>query len=185
MSDSCRVHNRRQFLTRIGLAGSAVALLPACEYVTWRGKDFVPFDFDVAQPTFAALAKVMEKGLAALPHGALQASVVAILIGVGFELLLAVRKRNDQGELVSRFWWVPIPSALGFALILPAPLNLGIAVGSVISAVWARLAPGAKGSFELYGAPLASGLVAGEAMVGAILLPALAVAVEWLHGLMA
>lgn len=128
----------------------------------------------------AALAKVMEKGLDHLPHGALQASVVAILIGVVFELLLAARRRDGDGQLVSRFWWVPIPAALGFALILPGSLNLGIALGSVVSAVWAKLSPGEHGSFARYGAPLASGLVAGEAMIGAILLPALAILLQWL-----
>ena len=71
-------------------------------------------------------------------------------------------------------------AALGFALILPASLNIGIACGSMISAVWGRFSPGEKGSFGQYGTPLASGLVAGEAMVGAILLPALAAVMDLL-----
>ena len=136
----------------------------------------------LAAPTglkIATLAIVMEKGLSFLPHGALQASIIAIFIGVFFELLLAFKKTNEQGHEVSRFWIVPIPAALGFALILPASLNIGMAVGSVISAVWQRFSPGEEGSFGLYATPLASGLVAGEAMVGSILMPALATVMEF------
>ena len=135
----------------------------------------------LAAPTglkIATLAIVMEKGLSYLPHGALQASIIAIFIGVLFELLLAFKKTNEQGHEVSRFWFVPIPAALGFALILPASLNIGMAVGSVISAVWRKFSPGEGGAFGHYAAPLASGLVAGEAMVGSILLPALAALME-------
>jgi uncharacterized oligopeptide transporter (OPT) family protein len=135
----------------------------------------------LAAPTglkIATLAIVMEKGLSYLPHGALQASVIAIFIGVFFELLLAFKKTNEKGHEVSRFWFVPIPAALGFALILPASLNIGMAIGSVISAVWSRFAPDEGQSFDLYATPLASGLVAGEAMVGSILLPALASLME-------
>ncbi len=130
----------------------------------------------LAAPTglkIATLAIVMEKGLAFLPHGALRASVIAIFIGIIFEMLLAFKKTNERGHEVSRFWFVPIPAALGFALILPASLNIGIAVGSVVSAVWHQFSPEEGGSFGHYAAPLASGLVAGEAMVGSILLPAL------------
>jgi len=131
----------------------------------------------LAAPTglkIATLAIVMEKGLSFLPHGALQASVIAIFIGVFFELMLSFKRTNEKGHEVSRFWFIPIPAALGFALILPASLNIGMALGSVISAVWNRFSPDEGGSFDHFATPLASGLVAGEAMVGAILMPALA-----------
>jgi hypothetical protein len=138
----------------------------------------------LAAPTglkIATLAIVMEKGISYLPYGALNASIIAIFIGVFFEMMLAFKKTNEKGHEVSRFWFIPIPAALGFALILPASLNIGIAIGSMISAVWSRFSPDENGSFGLYGTPLASGLVAGEAMVGAILLPALAAVMELLR----
>jgi len=138
----------------------------------------------LAAPTglkIATLAIVMEKGLSYLPYGALQASVAAIVIGILFELLLAFKKCDDKGNKTSRFWIVPIPAALGFALILPASLNIGIAIGSVISYVWSRFAPDEDGSFWRYGTPLASGMVAGEAIVGSILLPALATLLEFVR----
>ncbi|GEM_PF-674416 len=138
----------------------------------------------LAAPTglkIASLAIVMEKGLSALPHGALTASLIAGLIGILFELMLMVRKRDSRGEIMkdengntgARFWWIPIPSALGFALILPPPLTLGLAFGSVVAATWRKFSPSENGSYGLFCAPLAAGFVAGEAMVGAILLPVL------------
>lgn len=123
----------------------------------------------------ATLAIAMERGLGYLPHGALAASKVGIVLGVLFELLHAVPKKEGEG---SRFWFVPIPAALGFALILPPSLNIAIALGAVIAAVWRKAAPGDDGSFERYAAPLASGLIAGEAVVGSILMPAVAMLLE-------
>jgi uncharacterized oligopeptide transporter (OPT) family protein len=139
----------------------------------------------LAAPTglkIATLAIVMEQGLHFLPRGALNASLIAIVLGIVFELLLAIRKRDAKGNEVRRFWWIPVPAALGFALILPASLNIGMAVGSMISAVWRQLSPNEDGAFELYATPLASGLVAGEAMVGSILIPALIMLTEFLKG---
>ena len=48
----------------------------------------------------------------------------------------------------------------------------------MIAAVWRKVAPGPEGSYESYAAPLASGLIAGEAVVGSILMPALAMLLE-------
>lgn len=138
----------------------------------------------LAAPTglkIATLAIVMEKGLSYLPHGALTASAAAIIIGVLCEVLLAFKKTNEKGHEVSRFWFVPIPAAVGFALILPASLNIGTAIGSVISAVWNKFSPDEGGSFDLYATPMASGLVAGEAIVGSILMPALAAAMQFFN----
>ncbi len=128
----------------------------------------------------ATLAIVMERGLGYLPHGALLASKIAIAVGIAFELLLAVRKKTESGDEVSRFWFVPIPAALGFALILPPALNIALALGAVIAAVWRKASPAHGGSYEAYAAPLASGMIAGEAVVGSILLPALAMLLELL-----
>jgi len=136
----------------------------------------------------ASLAIVMEKGLAALPHGALTASIIAGMIGIVFELLLAMRKRDRAGNLlrdaqgnpIQRFGWVPIASAVGFALILPPALTLALATGSVISGAWRTFSTDKDGSYTLFAAPLAAGLVAGEAIVGGILLPVLGVILELL-----
>ncbi|PIU17778.1 MAG: hypothetical protein COT18_12195 [Elusimicrobia bacterium CG08_land_8_20_14_0_20_59_10] len=177
------------------LGGKFKTLILAQLMVIPIGAILTPFMFNMLERTYgiglepgqlaaptglkiATLAIVMEKGLSFLPHGALQASIIAVFIGVFFELLLAFKKTNEQGHEVSRFWMVPIPAALGFALILPGSLNIGIAIGSVISAVWRQFSLGEGGAYEHYAAPLASGLIAGEAMVGSIMMPALAVLMQ-------
>ncbi len=177
------------------LGGKFKTLILAQLIVIPIGAILTPFMFNILEKTYgiglnpgqlaaptglkiATLAIVMEKGLSFLPHGALRASLIAIFIGVFFELLLAFKKTNEKGHEVSRFWFVPIPAALGFALILPASLNIGMAVGSVISAVWSRFSPEEHGSFGLYATPLASGLVAGEAMMGSIMMPALTALIQ-------
>lgn len=181
------------------LGGKFKTLILAQLIVIPIGAMLTPFMFNMLQRTYgiglnpgqlaaptglkiATLAIVMEKGLSFLPHGAMQASLIAIVIGVLFELLLAVKKRDAKGVETSRFWLVPIPAALGFALILPASLNIGMAVGSVATAVWNRFSREEGGSFELYATPLASGLVAGEAMMGSILMPALAALMQLVNG---
>lgn len=133
----------------------------------------------------ASLAIVMEGGVAALPYGALPASILAALFGILSELLLMVKKRDAAGKVAldengntsSRFWWVPIPSAFGFALILPPSLSISFAVGSVITAVWRQFSTTSDGTQATFGAPLAAGMVAGEAIVGGIVLPVLALLV--------
>jgi hypothetical protein len=178
------------------LGGKFKTLILAQLFMIPIGALLTPFMFNMMERTYgiglnpgqlsaptglkiATLAIVMEKGLSYLPHGAVTASIIAIIVGIIFELLLSVRKINEKGQEVARFWWVPIPAALGFSLILPASLNIGTALGSVFSAVWNKFAPEEGGSFDLYATPMASGLVAGEAMVGSILMPALLAVMEW------
>lgn len=171
------------------LGGKFTTLILAQLIVLPIGALLTPLVFNVLQSTYgiglepgqlaaptglkiAALALVMEQGINYLPQGALFASVVGIFIGVIFELLLSTHRR--------RFGFIPIPAALGFALILPAQLNIAVAIGSVISAAWRHFSPEKDGTYELYAAPLASGFIAGEAIVGSILLPALALLVQFL-----
>lgn len=128
----------------------------------------------------ASLAMVMEKGIAALPSGALEASIIAIVLGVGVEFLLSLRTKAADGNDIQRFPWLPVPAAVGFALILPPTITIALAVGSVISAAWRAFSPGEDGSYGRFAAPMAAGLIAGEAMVGAILIPVLVLLTQFL-----
>jgi hypothetical protein len=179
------------------LGGRFKTLILAQLIVIPVGAFLTPLVFDILQRTYgiglnpgqlsaptglkiATLAIVMEKGLGYLPYGALQASIYAILIGVVFELLLSIRRKTADGGEKAVFPWVPIPAAFGFALILPPSLTIATSLGCVIAAVWKKFSEKQGGAFDLYAAPVASGLIAGEAMVGSILMPALAMLLEWL-----
>lgn len=173
------------------LGGSFKSLLIAQMIVLPVGAILTPLCFDLMADTYgigfgegqlsaptglkiASLALVMEKGTAGLPEGALTASLVGAALGILLELGLAVERRAADGRRIQRFPWLPIPSAVGFALILPPSVTIAIALGSVISAVWRTFSPKEDGTYELYAAPLASGMLAGESVVGGLLLPFLA-----------
>jgi uncharacterized oligopeptide transporter (OPT) family protein len=146
-------------------------------------------DGQLSAPTalkIASLGMIMTKGIEYLPPGALTASLWAAAIGVVFEILLSMKRRNADGSLQldaeghvqSRFGWVPVPSALGFAMILPPSMSIGLALGSIIAAVWRSFSKGANGSYAAYAGPLAAGMVAGEAFVAGVLIPLLTILVS-------
>ena len=84
----------------------------------------------------------------------------AILLGV----LFAVLEQNDR---VKRFIPSPVGTALG--MLLPLSSVATLFLGGVAGAVWQARHPKSAGRYLI---PLASGLVAGEAMV-AVLVPVL------------
>jgi uncharacterized oligopeptide transporter (OPT) family protein len=67
--------------------------------------------------------------------------------------------------------WIPSVAAFGFALILPGDLNISIAAGGIAGWVWMKLA---RESYDRYAITVASGMIAGEALLAGLILPALA-----------
>lgn len=172
---------------RIG--GSFKALILAQMIIIPIGAFLTPFAFGMMMQTYgigydagqlsaptslkiASLAVAMEKGASGLPQGALNASIAAALIGVFLEVLMAFRRKDKDGNEVMRFPWVPVPSMIGFAMILPPSLTIATAAGSVVSAIW-RASSKKNGSYATYRLPLASGFLAGESIIGGVFLPAL------------
>lgn len=134
-------------------------------------------DHGLSAPTavkIAGMAVVMSKGLAGLPYGALTASVVAAVVGVGLELLRGIDRVGEDGTRTPRFGWIPVPASVGFAMILPSALTIALAGGSITAAAWRAFSKGENGSYALYATNLAAGLVAGESVMGGMLVPLLA-----------
>jgi uncharacterized oligopeptide transporter (OPT) family protein len=65
--------------------------------------------------------------------------------------------------------FVPSPTGIGIAMLIPFNAVAGIFVGAMADVLWARVAPRSN---ERYSIPLASGLIAGEALV-AVAIPIL------------
>jgi putative OPT family oligopeptide transporter len=65
--------------------------------------------------------------------------------------------------------FVPSPTGMGIAMLIPFSAVVGIFVGAVADTIWARAEPK---SHEQYSVPAASGLIAGEALV-AVAIPIL------------
>jgi uncharacterized oligopeptide transporter (OPT) family protein len=120
-------------------------------------------DTGLSSPTsvrWAAFAEVLSKGAEALPPGALAALIGGSLLGI----LLAVLESTVKNKT-----WIPSPAGLGIGMLIPATSVVTMVVGGLLGAVWNKASPRTSG---LYQVPLASGLIAGEALV-AVVVPVL------------
>jgi uncharacterized oligopeptide transporter (OPT) family protein len=85
---------------------------------------------------------------------------IGALIGIGLTLL-------EQNKSWRPF--VPSPTGMGIAMLIPINAVTMIFVGAAADSIWAKTAPAAH---ERYSIPVASGFIAGEALV-AIAIPIL------------
>jgi uncharacterized oligopeptide transporter (OPT) family protein len=108
----------------------------------------------------AGFAEVLSSGVDKLPESALIAAVFAIFLGIAFALM----------ELDARWRrFVPSPTGMSIGMLIPFVANSPIIVGALFAAIWMVVA---KRSAAIYLIPLASGFIAGEALI-AVLVPLL------------
>ncbi|OJT18856.1 hypothetical protein BO221_39785 [Archangium sp. Cb G35] len=108
----------------------------------------------------AGVARVLSSGLGGLPEVSRWSALVGALLGVGLVLL-----ERFAPERARRF--IPSPTGLGIAFVLPASTSLSIFLGSVAAALLARARPTLADGVTV---PLASGLIAGESLVSLAIL---------------
>ncbi|HXL39230.1 MAG TPA: OPT/YSL family transporter [Myxococcales bacterium] len=144
-------------LTILQLVGVPVgALAVAIAYPLVRAKYGVGGDGGLSSPIsvkWAGFAELLSKGFGALPASALQALVVALILGVVMTVL------EGKPKLAR---WVPSPTAIGLGMLIPGFAVVPIAIGAVLQAVWQKVG---RGTEEVYNIPLASGFITGEALV--------------------
>ncbi len=104
---------------------------------------------------WAGFAELLTKGFSALPPGCLVG--LAIAIAVGILLTLLAEKWGEK---------IPSPSAIGIGMLIPASVLMTFILGGVGQFIWARVSPETE---EKYRIPLASGLIAGEAIIAVVL----------------
>jgi putative OPT family oligopeptide transporter len=104
----------------------------------------------------AGFAEVLSSGVSALPQTALIAAAIAIVLGIIFALL----EQNEKLRSV-----VPSSTGLSLGLLLPFAAVSTIFVGGVIGALWMAISPN---SAKTYMVPLASGFIAGEALIAVV-----------------
>ena len=105
----------------------------------------------------AGFVEILTGGAGQIAHSALWAAVVAAILGV----ILAVIE--DQKSIGSR---VPSPMGLALGLLLPFSAVSTIFVGSIGGLIWQKRSPRTAADYMV---PLASGLIAGEALMAVIL----------------
>ncbi len=104
---------------------------------------------------WAGFAELLTKGFSALPPGCLVGLVIGIAVGIGLTLL--TEKYAEK---------VPSPSAIGIGMLIPASVLMTFILGGVGQFVWAKVSPKSEQEFRV---PLASGLIAGEAILAVVL----------------
>jgi uncharacterized oligopeptide transporter (OPT) family protein len=109
---------------------------------------------------WAGFAEILSRGISALPPGALEALVVGVALGV---VLTVLESRKHA--------WVPSPTGIGIGMLVPAAVVFVMFLGGVVDRIWNRRD---RRTNELYMTPLASGFIAGEAIV-AVIIPLLVV----------
>jgi uncharacterized oligopeptide transporter (OPT) family protein len=105
---------------------------------------------------WAGFAEVLSGDINRLPKSALIALGIASLLGVVLAVLEMKVKDNR---------WIPSPAGMAIGMLIPAAVVVSIVIGAIIGAIWTRRSPRTS---ELYQIPLASGLIAGEALVAVI-----------------
>jgi uncharacterized oligopeptide transporter (OPT) family protein len=117
----------------------------------------------LAAPTglkIANMAILISQGAEAFPRGALLWTVIAAVVGVLLPL----------AQYFFRWEWLPSAAGFGFGLILPGTLNIPMAIGGILGWLWMRRHPS---SHDRYAVTVASGLIAGEALLGGLVMPVL------------
>jgi uncharacterized oligopeptide transporter (OPT) family protein len=112
---------------------------------------------------FAGLARILSEGVSALPTGALQALMIGVVVGIVLSVLEGIARVRK---------WVPSPTGIGIGILVPGSAVIAMFAGAVVGELW-RMA--ARKSYDLRVTPVASGFIAGEAII-AVLIPILVAA---------
>ena len=104
---------------------------------------------------WANVSKAFVNGIGALPWSAKMGILVGATFGIGMTLIEKVVSKKVKA-------WLPSPSAIGLAMVVPFSNSLAMFLGALVAFVVAKR----YGKFEKYTVPIASGLIAGESLMG-------------------
>lgn len=163
---------RKQFAAQLaGVFFGTAAVVPAWYLMVPDAAALGGFNAPSAQ-MWKAVADALTQGLQSLPISARWAIVIGGLTGVAIPAIGALSPRAAR--------YLPSPMGLGFSWVFGFNSSLALAVGSVIAWTWGRAA---RRSAEAYAVPAASGFIAGESLVSALLaIAASAAGLAWAGG---
>jgi OPT family oligopeptide transporter len=148
---------RKQFVAQLcGICAGVVLVVPVYRIFTTAyelGGDRLP-----APAAFAwkAVAELLVKGVDALPPHAATAMSLAAAVGILLPLLRRIEPLKP---------YIPSGLAMGIAMIIPAYTSLLMFCGLVVWLIWKWLRPDSN---EKYTFAVASGLIAGEGLMGIV-----------------
>jgi uncharacterized oligopeptide transporter (OPT) family protein len=141
------------------LAAPIGALAVAISYPAFRDLYGVGGDNGLSAPgsvRISGFAEVLSEGFSKLPPGAPQFLLIGALIGILITLLEIKWKK-----------YVPSATGLGIGMMVPGNVVLTMVLGGLLMSMWSKVN---KKQADALGMPLASGLIAGEALA-AIVVP--------------
>jgi len=100
---------------------------------------------------WAGFAELLSKGFAFLPPGSMAALSLALALGA---LVTVLEPRWHR--------FLPSPTAVGLGMLIPGYAVVPMVAGGIAQALWARASPRTEATYNM---PLASGFIAGEALV--------------------
>ena len=149
---------RKQFLAQfVGIFFGTLVIVPAWYLLIPDQTALEKFPLPATQ-TWVAVARVLSTGMSSLAVSARWVILIGALVGV---LVPVLEKSFPKARR-----WMPSTMGLGLGWIVFFSNALAFAIGATIAWVWAKL--NAKNQ-ERYNIPIASGLVAGESLVKALL----------------
>ena len=150
---------RQQFLAQLSgtLVGTAVSvpafyiLVPTPEAL---GTDRFPAP---SAQVWKGVAEVLANGVESLHPWARWGLVIGGLIGIVLPLLELWLPKYKQ--------WMPSATGLGLALVIPCFNSVSMFIGALIAYIWSKYR---AEHAEQYVTPVASGIIAGESLLGVV-----------------
>ncbi|HEY4181688.1 MAG TPA: OPT family oligopeptide transporter [Kofleriaceae bacterium] len=105
---------------------------------------------------WSGFAQILKEGTKALQPSALYALAVFSVLGVIFTIL-------ENNKKVKK--WIPSPTGIGIGILVPFSVVFTMFLGGIVGWLWETKS---KKTADKYMVPLASGLIAGEALVAVI-----------------
>lgn len=150
---------RKQFIAQfIGVFFGTLAIVPIWYLMVPTRAELETYDMP-GTLSWAAVATLLKEGVKNLPDSA----IWAIFIGSGIGVMLPVIERLLPAKARK---FMPSATGIGLAWVMTFSNAFAFAIGAVIAYVWFKIH---RRSNEAYNVPLASGLIAGEALMSAIL----------------
>jgi len=161
---------RQQFYAQLfGVLAGAVVVVPAFNLlvptVSVLGSEVFPAP---GAQVWAGVSQVLSAGVGALHPTARMAAAIGAVIGVVLVLLERWAPKSAQP-------YIPSPSGLGLAIVIPAYNSVSIFIGALIAEILRRKK---KDLAEQTLVPVSSGFIAGESLMGILI--AVLVAVGWM-----
>lgn len=150
---------RRQFMAQfIGVFFGTIAIVPIWYLMVPNRAVLEGFSLPSTK-VWVAVAKILVQGIDMLPKSA----QYSILIGAFVGILLPLIERFTPAKYKK---FTPSASAVGLAWVLPFSNCLSWLIGAIIASIWAALG---KKSADKFTIPVASGVIAGESLMAAVL----------------